>query len=305
MPDRKPKPDRPTRAKNSVRPASYPSTGTTGRAKKEGHAFTRATKSAPIGATSLPKAGVEASAVTTDYCRCFFIPAPHLRSEAPSPMQVHCCRGALFATASSSLRWSLARSPCAPHFLRAAILAMMKSRSIVVAGALIPICIICVTAYFAWKAVDPSFTRALGEEKSYFNHGGTLYRLRPELRGQKGNLETWDEAEQIVAVIRSSARQGTWAAWSNQLELPQALRLDPAKRPMCVIRLNEDVYVVRGVKKQVAKCEPVQPGFSVSNVGSGELAPSSDGKAEIYYARIGSPAQTSRVPYLRNRLGRS
>jgi hypothetical protein len=57
---------------------------------------------------------------------------------------------------------------------------------------------------------------------------------------------------------------------------------------MCVIRLNEDVYVVRGVKKQVAKCEPVQPGFSLDNVGSGELAPSSDGKAEIYYERIGS-----------------
>jgi hypothetical protein len=42
------------------------------------------------------------------------------------------------------------------------------------------------------------------------------------------------------------------------------------------------------VEKQVAKCEPVQPGVSVDNVGSGELAPSSDGKAEIYYERIGS-----------------
>jgi hypothetical protein len=132
----------------------------------------------------------------------------------------------------------------------------------------------------------------LSEEKSFFKHGGTLYRLRPELRGQKGNLETWDEAEQIVAAIRSSGRQGTWVAWSNQLELPQALRLDPARQPMCVIRLNEDIYVVRGVKKQVAKCESEQPGFSVSNVRSGELVPSSDGKAEIYYERIGSPIQS-------------
>jgi hypothetical protein len=163
----------------------------------------------------------------------------------------------------------------------------MKSRS-VLAGALFVVLIICVAASLAWKAFDSSFTRGLGEEKSYFKHGRTLYRLRPELRGQKGNLETWDEAEQIVAMTRSSAKRGVWAAWSNQLELPQALRLDPAKRPMCVIRLNEDIYVVRGVKKQVAKCEPVQPGFSVDNVGSGELAPSSDGKAEIYYERIGS-----------------
>jgi hypothetical protein len=174
----------------------------------------------------------------------------------------------------------------------------MKSRSAVVAGVLFLICIICVAAYFAWRAFDSSLTRSLGEEKSFFNHGGTLYRLRPELRGQKGNLETWDEAEQIVAVIRSSAKQGTWAAWSNELELPQALRLDPAKRPMCVIRLNEDIYVVRGVKKQVAKCELVQPGFSVSNVGSGELAPSSDGIAEIYYERIGGPVQ-NRAPLTR------
>jgi hypothetical protein len=161
----------------------------------------------------------------------------------------------------------------------------MKART-VVAGALFVICIICVAEYFAWRAFDSSLTRALGEEKSYFQHGGTLYQLRPELRGQKGNLETWDETEQIVAAIKSSARQGTWAAWSNQLELPQALRLDPTKRPMCVIRLNEDIYVVRGVKKQVAKCEPVQPGFGVSNMRSAELVPSSDGKAEIYYERI-------------------
>jgi hypothetical protein len=166
----------------------------------------------------------------------------------------------------------------------------MKSRS-VLAGALFVVLIICVAAPLAWKSFDSSVTRGLGEEKSYFKHGGTLYRLRPELRGQKGNLETWDEAEQIVAVIKSSAMQGTWAVWSNQLELPQALTLDPAKRPMCVIRLNEDVYVVRGVKKQVAKCEPVRPGFSVSSVCSGELVPSSDGVAEIYYERI------SRVPH--------
>lgn len=159
------------------------------------------------------------------------------------------------------------------------------------AAALFVVFIICVAAYFAWGAFNSSLTRGLSEEKSFFQHGGTLYRLRPELRGQKGNLETWDEAEQIVAVVRSSAMPGAWAAWSNQLDLPIALQLDPAKRPMCVIRLNEDVYVVRGVKKQVAKCEPVQPGFGVSNVRSGELAPSSDGIAEIYYERIGRPVE--------------
>jgi hypothetical protein len=176
------------------------------------------------------------------------------------------------------------------------MLAVMKPR-IVIARALFVICIICVAAYFAWAAFDSPLTRGLSEEKSYFKHGGTLYRLRPELRDQKGNLETWDEAEQLVAVIRSSAMQGTWAAWSNQLDLPQALRLDPAKRPMCVIRLNEDIYVVRGVEKQIAKCQPVQPGFGVSNVGSGELVPSSDGVAEIYYERMSgsllNPAPTA------------
>src|SRR5258707_15098586 len=99
----------------------------------------------------------------------------------------------------------------------------MKSRN-VVAGVLFVICIICVAAYFALRTLDSSdssLTRGLSEEKSFFKHSGTLYRLRPELRGQTGNLETWDEAEQIVAVIRSRGRQGTWASWSNQLELPQ------------------------------------------------------------------------------------
>jgi hypothetical protein len=79
---------------------------TTGREQWEGHAFTRATKGAPKGATSLPKAGVEASADTTDYCRCFFYSSTHLRSEelrfstAPSAV----AGVPLFATASSSLR---------------------------------------------------------------------------------------------------------------------------------------------------------------------------------------------------------
>jgi hypothetical protein len=173
----------------------------------------------------------------------------------------------------------------------------MKFKS-VVTGALFVICIICVAAGFAWRAFDASLIRGLAEEKSYFQHGGTLYRLRPELRGQKGNLETWDEAEQIVAVIRSSGKQGTWAVWSNELELPQPLTLDPSNRPMCIIRLDNAVYVVRGVKKQVAQCQPVQPGFSVSDVRSGELVPSSDGIAEIYYERIESPNQdrTSATP---------
>jgi hypothetical protein len=111
--------------------------------------------------------------------------------------------------------------------------------------------------------------------------------LRPELRGQKGNLETWDEAEQIVAVVRGKGSQGVWARSSDSLDyLPQALRLDPGKQAMCVIRVNENVYVVRGVKRRVARCEAVQPGFSVSNVRSGELAPSSDGLADIYYERV-------------------
>jgi hypothetical protein len=162
----------------------------------------------------------------------------------------------------------------------------MKSRGLIVGALLILLIVICITGYFAWGAFNSSLTRGLGEEKSFFKHAGTLYRLRPELRGQKGNLETWDEAEQIVAVIKSKGRQGTWAAWSNQLELPLALSLDPAGRPMCIIRLHEDFYVVRGVTKQVAKCEPIRPGFSVSNVRSGELVPSSDGIAEIYYERI-------------------
>ncbi len=162
----------------------------------------------------------------------------------------------------------------------------MKPRGLIVGALPILLIAICITGYFAWGAFNSSLTRGLGEEKSFFKHAGTLYRLRPKLRGQKGNLETWDEAEQIVAVIKSNGRQGTWAGWSNQLELPLALSLDPAGRPMCIIRLHEDFYVVRGAKKQVAKCEPIRPGFSVSNVGSGELVPSSDGIAEIYYERI-------------------
>jgi len=117
--------------------------------------------------------------------------------------------------------------------------------------------------------------------------------MRRELWGQKGNFETWDEAEQIVGVVRSKGGGDVWAAWSDKLDyMPQALRLDLAKRPMCIIHLNENIYVVRGVKKQVAKCEAVQPGFGVSNVRSGELVPSSDGVAEIYYERISNSAQT-------------
>jgi hypothetical protein len=40
--------------------------------QQEGHAFTRATKSRAEGATALPKAGVEASADTTNYCPLLF-----------------------------------------------------------------------------------------------------------------------------------------------------------------------------------------------------------------------------------------
>lgn len=163
-----------------------------------------------------------------------------------------------------------------------------------IVGGLLLLCAVCGVGYLLLSASEPSLTRGLGEEKSLFQHAGTYYRLRPQLRGQKGNLETWDEAEIIVAVLRSKGAHGVWAAWSDKLDLvPQTLRLDPGKRPMCVIHLNSDVYVVRGVKKKVARCEAVQPGFGVSDVRSGELAPSSDGKAEIYYENIGNPSQIS------------
>jgi hypothetical protein len=55
---------------------------------------------------------------------------------------------------------------------------------------------------------------------------------------------------------------------------------------MCVIKIGQGIYVVRGVKKRVARCDAVTPGFSVSGVRSGELAPSSDRLAEIYYQRL-------------------
>jgi hypothetical protein len=172
---------------------------------------------------------------------------------------------------------------------------IMKLRRVVGAvGGLLLVCIAYILACVLWTVIHPqSLNRGLAEEKSYFKHAGTYYQLRRELRGQKSNLETWDEAEQIVATIRSKGAQGGWAAWSDHLDyMPQALRLDASKLPMCVIHLNEDVYVVRGVKKQVAKCEPVQPGFGVSHVRSGELVPSSDGIAEIYYERTSSSAST-------------
>jgi hypothetical protein len=131
------------------------------------------------------------------------------------------------------------------------------------------LCVLCGVGFLLWTLVYPaeSLNRGLAEEKSYFKHAGTYYRMRRELWGQKGNFETWDEAEQIAAVVRSKADRDFWAAWSDKLDyMPESLRLDPAKRPMCIIHLNENIYVVRGVKKQVAKCEAVQPGFGVSNV---------------------------------------
>ena len=157
----------------------------------------------------------------------------------------------------------------------------VSDRAISIIGGLVLLCLFFGAAYVF---LNTQLTRGLGEEKSYFHHAGTYYQLRPELRGQKWNLETWDDAEAIASAVRSHGSPGVRASWSDQLSyLPPALRLDRSKRAMCVIRINESVYVVRGVKKRVAKCEAVQPGFAVSNVRSGELVPSSDKVAEIYY----------------------
>lgn len=141
--------------------------------------------------------------------------------------------------------------------------------------------------YILFPTPEASLTRELSEEKSFFKHAGALFRLRPQLRGQKGNLETWDEAEAIVSAVHHDGRAGDWATWSDRLAyLPDKLRLDPSRHPMCVIKVGPTIYVVRGVKKQVARCDAVSPGFSVSDVRSGELAPSSDHLAEIYYQRL-------------------
>ena len=149
------------------------------------------------------------------------------------------------------------------------------------------LCVLCGVAYLLSPAFSRSLTRGLGEEKSYFEHAGALFQLRPELRGQKGNLETWDEAEAIATAVQREGPKGNWASWTDQVtELPEPLRLDPSRRPMCVIRTGLGIYVVRGVKRPVARCDAVTPGFSVSGVRSGELAPSSDGLAEIYYQRF-------------------
>lgn len=176
---------------------------------------------------------------------------------------------------------------------------MKWQKTLRIAGKIVLLCVfcgftyfVCMVGYLLTPAGEASITRGLAEEKSYFKHAGTYHRMRREFWGQKGNFETWDEAEQIVAVVRSKGAQGVWAAWSDKLDyMPQTLRLDPGKRPMCVIHLNENVYVVRGVKKQVARCQAVQPGFGVSNVRSGEPVPSSDRVAEIYYEQIGTTAQ--------------
>lgn len=147
--------------------------------------------------------------------------------------------------------------------------------------------VVCATAYLLSPAFEGSLTRSLSEEKSYFRHAGASFQLRPELRGQKGSLETWDEAEAIVSSVQGQGPTGTWAAWSDQISyLPEPLRLDPNRHPLCVIRTNLEVYVVRGVKKRVARCVAVTPGFSVMGVRSGEVAPSSDRLAEIYYQRL-------------------
>jgi hypothetical protein len=109
----------------------------------------------------------------------------------------------------------------------------MKLRRIVGAvGGLLLLCVVCVLAFLLWTVMHPqSLNRGLAEEKSYFKHAGTYYRMRRELWGQKGNFETWDEAEQIVAVVRSKGDRDVWAAWSDKLDyMPQTLRLDPARR---------------------------------------------------------------------------
>jgi hypothetical protein len=153
-------------------------------------------------------------------------------------------------------------------------------------GLLLLLCI-CGAAYLFSPAFETRLTRGLEEEKSYFEHAGTSFQLRPELRSQKGNLETWDKAEAIASVIEKQNLNGRWASWSDQLSgLPDPLRLDSNRNPMCVIEIGQALYVVRGVKKQVARCDAVAPGFSVNGVRSGELAPSSDRLAEIYYQRF-------------------
>jgi hypothetical protein len=153
-------------------------------------------------------------------------------------------------------------------------------------GLLLLLCI-CGAVYLFSPAFESSLTRGLEEEKSYFEHAGTSFQLRPELRGQEGNLETWDKAEAIASVIQRQNLNGQWASWSDHLSgLPEPLRLDSNRHPMCVIEIGQALYVVRGVKKQVARCDAVTPGFGVNGVRSGELAPSSDRLAEIYYQRL-------------------
>lgn len=52
-------------------------------------------------------------------------------------------------------------------------------------------------------------TRGLEEEKSFFRHAGNTFQLRSELRGQKGDLETWDKAEAIASVIQKQIEEGS------------------------------------------------------------------------------------------------
>lgn len=146
---------------------------------------------------------------------------------------------------------------------------------------------VCGATYLFSPAFESPLNRGLEEEKSYFKHAGTLFQLRPELRGQRGNLETWDKAEAIASAIQRNDLNSQWASWSDQLaDLPEPLRLDPNRHPMCVIKIGQALYVVRGVKKRVVRCDAVTPGFAVNGVRSGELAPSSDHLAEIYYQRL-------------------
>jgi hypothetical protein len=75
----------------------------------------------------------------------------------------------------------------------------------------------CAVAYVMSPAFNETLTRGLSEEKSYFNHDGTNHRLRPELRGQKWNLETWDDAEEIARAVFANGSTGVWATWSDHL----------------------------------------------------------------------------------------
>jgi hypothetical protein len=91
----------------------------------------------------------------------------------------------------------------------------MKLKRVVGAvGGLLLLCTAYVLACLLWTVMhSDSLNRGLAEEKSYFKHAGTYYQLRPELRGQKGNLETWEAVQPGFGV--SNVRSGEFVPSSD------------------------------------------------------------------------------------------